>query len=235
MKPVMITNGIKWRIFAAIMCLVGYSTLADAQNVTISPNTGKLIAAFTGYSSQDIIETGFIQGYGAMWRHNQLPLTMTVADDSELTDNGLLATHADNIKYYDVPTGTTTIKRLIAINTGSCYMTLSMPKGYKFTGYKVVVSNNLTSDVLKYDKTLFKQDENWYFCETDKSFSTEFQKQDLGTNPNSNDYTIQRTSTNMSNILYFVFKGNVSKPNQNYGAICFKSIEVTFAPDHLCL
>ena len=50
---------------------------ANAQNVFVSPQTGKLIAALT--SSQEV---GFEKGWNSFWKHDQLPLTITVAGDT---------------------------------------------------------------------------------------------------------------------------------------------------------
>lgn len=56
----------------------------SAQNVTISPSTGNLIAALTGNYGSGTTEIGFENGWSAMWRHEQLPLTLTVADQGKL-------------------------------------------------------------------------------------------------------------------------------------------------------
>jgi predicted lipoprotein with Yx(FWY)xxD motif len=220
MKKVVITNQIGWRILFAILCLVGYCSSIDAQNVTISPTSGKLIAAYTSSN-----EVGFIDGYSSMWRHNQLPLTMTVADKSGLTANGLLQTHADNLRVYE--------NKLINMSTGNSYMVLSLPKGYRFTSYKFVITNNLTSAVTTNYASQYGNENNWYFCETDKTYGTNYRQVDLGRYVSDTEFTVTRTSTgkgDMSNLLYFVFKGNTAGKG-HFGAISYKSIEVTFAPD----
>ncbi|MCI6075480.1 MAG: hypothetical protein MR712_08880, partial [Bacteroidales bacterium] len=53
---------------------------AYGQNVTISPSSGHLIAALT-YEN----EVGFENGWSALWRHKQLPLTLHVSDKPDLT------------------------------------------------------------------------------------------------------------------------------------------------------
>ena len=65
---------------------------ANAQNVFVSPQTGKLIAALTRSE-----EFGFENGWNSLWKHDQLPLTITVADDANLTEAGNLKTPAANI------------------------------------------------------------------------------------------------------------------------------------------
>lgn len=66
---------------------------AYGQNVTISPSTGHLIAALT-YEN----EVGFQNGWSALWRHQQLPLTLHVSDKPELTSSGVLKDPAGNIR-----------------------------------------------------------------------------------------------------------------------------------------
>ena len=67
-------------------------TQAVAQNVTISPTTGKLVAGLTKEG-----EVGFQNGASSLWRHEQLPLTMLLSDDSELTASGQLKVPAGDI------------------------------------------------------------------------------------------------------------------------------------------
>lgn len=64
------------------------------QNVTVSEKTGSMICSQTSYAGQ-ITETGFAAGGFATWKHFQLPLTMTTADFTDLTQNGQLVTHAN--------------------------------------------------------------------------------------------------------------------------------------------
>jgi hypothetical protein len=229
MKRAMITNKFKGCFLATIMCLA-WNALADAQNVTISPTSGKLIAALTG-ESNGATEVGFIDGYASMWRHNQLPLTMTVADEPDLTESGLLSNHACDIKVYN--------NKIIDCSTGSCYLVLSLPKGYRFTGYKFVIKNNLGNDITTFFSSN-SQDQDWYFNEMDKSYSSikntvTIPQTSHGTSSTSS-FTLQRTSTgkgDMSNLLYLVFRGNKTSSSGigAFGAISFESIEINFAAD----
>jgi hypothetical protein len=186
-----------------------------AQNVTISPKTGKLIAAS---STND--EVGFERGFSSMWLHNQLPLAFTTADESTLTSSGLLSVHANNIIEADA-------NCLDIIGTTNAYFTLSLPRGYRFTGYKMVL-------VDKYPTTAFhgwkglKRD-GWTFSEQDKTFTNNYGTGTTisipsGDTPTNQEYTISRTSTGMNNILYFHLKGggkrlsccSICKINRNY-------------------
>ena len=67
-------------------------TQAVAQNVTISPTTGKLVAGLT-YEG----ELGFERGWSSLWRHEQLPLTLTVSDKGDISESGVLTDPAGDI------------------------------------------------------------------------------------------------------------------------------------------
>lgn len=61
----------KWLLFATALLLRAPS---EAQNVFVTPQTGKMIAA----KSYDD-EAGHKNGWNSLWRHNQLPITINVA------------------------------------------------------------------------------------------------------------------------------------------------------------
>lgn len=181
------------------LCLLAYFTPVGAQNVTISPSTGKLIAAVT-YPT----EIGFQNGWSSMWRHDQLPLTFTVSDDNLLTQGGEIANPAGNIVIREGK---------LVVGGGKprdLYMVISLPKGYRITGYRMVVLNNLNGenvsglDYGRITKTLYETgrdfNENQYKAKTDAMGSA---------NEPNKDYVLARTSqttTDMSNQLYFKMK-----------------------------
>lgn len=72
--------GVLWACLSSL-----YGLNAFGQNVTISPSSGSLIAALT-YEN----EVGFQNGWSALWRHQQLPLTLHVSDKPDLTPSGVL-------------------------------------------------------------------------------------------------------------------------------------------------
>ena len=81
-------------ILLLIGCITALSALpAYGQDVTISPSSGHLIAALT-YEN----EVGFENGWSALWRHNQLPLSLHVSDKPDLTASGVLKDPAGNIR-----------------------------------------------------------------------------------------------------------------------------------------
>ena len=67
---------------------------AAAQNVTISPQNGSMIAALTASSSTT--QLGYRIGAFGTWRHNQLSLTMTGSNYTELTEDKQLASHSNH-------------------------------------------------------------------------------------------------------------------------------------------
>jgi hypothetical protein len=218
-KKLMKSSVLKYALLSALGMFLFCPSLR-AQNVTISPKTGKLIAAS---STND--EVGFERGFSSMWLHNQLPLAFTTADESTLTSSGLLSVHANNIIEADA-------NCLDIIGTTNAYFTLSLPRGYRFTGYKMVL-------VDKYPTTAFhgwkglKRD-GWTFSEQDKTFTNNYGTGTTisipsGDTPTNQEYTISRTSTGMNNILYFHLKGG----EKGYPAALYvKSIEITFECDN---
>ena len=68
--------------YAVFLLFIVLCLTMQAQNVTISPASGKLVAGLTSGN-----EIGFSSGWNSLWRHNQLPLTLTVCNVLELVDN----------------------------------------------------------------------------------------------------------------------------------------------------
>ena len=127
----------KGMVAVAALLVCAFSMQTKAQNVTVSPSTGSLIAALTTGS-----ESGFEAGYSAMWRHEQLPLTFTVSDFCNLTEGGEFVQPAGNM---------TANGNYLVVDGGSSpdsYMCLSLPKGYRFTGYTIVLANNLVGQTV---------------------------------------------------------------------------------------
>jgi hypothetical protein len=216
------------KTFFLIILMLCQISLVDlyAQNVTVSPKTGKLISALTESSD----EIGFQSGFSAMWRHNQLPLSFITADEGTLTSNGSLAVQACNFVVRN--------DKLVDVAlAGSGYNILTLPKGYRFTGYKIVMKNNLEGVMLGSHKVHHTGAE-WKMMETSSTFdrTNPIKSVSLGTtNSGDQEYVLERTSNDMGNILYFRMEGNYSNGNyysyDYHTAIEYESIEVTFAPD----
>lgn len=201
-------------LMTMLALLASFHATLLAQTVNISPKTGNVISAVSTSGENHL------DGYGGAWLHNQIPLTWLTADENTLTDAGLLKTHANNIS-------AKTDKFVICggkPNDG--YFTLSLPKGYRFTGYKMVLTNNVTSA----DCSLSLGRGNYTMFEKSARFGSTIVSTNLGQHNTSNntEYTLQRTSTSasdMGNILYFQL-GRGS--DDTYVAVYVKSFEITF-------
>ena len=216
----------KWQhpvlIILAGCFAVLFGPRAYGQNVTISPSSGHLIAALT-YEN----EVGFQNGWSALWRHNQLPLSLHVSDKPDLTASGVLKDPAGNIRL-------DTERNLYVLMGGSSvttHMSFSLPKGFRFTGYRMVLLNDMNGkknyggfDLKAINKRMY---------ETNSSFSINSPLASTAVMSGDNDskeYVIERTSktaSDMGNNLYFYFW---RASNALYGAT-IKSIELYFTAE----
>lgn len=200
-KNILRTMTIRGFLTAILFVPSAFSTPAGGQNVTVSERTGSMICSQTSYSGAT--ETGFAAGGFATWKHFQLPLTMTVADNTDLTANGQLAIHANNLYNAGVGNGI----QMLGGQRKDGYMTLALPNGYRFTSYKIIVQNNVTSFGTGGKALPIPHSQNFYFGETDRQF--DFKSgyyQDLGRTVSQTEYTVERTSMvagDMGNVLYF--------------------------------
>ncbi|WP_274947226.1 hypothetical protein [Hoylesella shahii] len=205
--------------------LIGWGSLPlSAQNATVSPQLGNLLAAYTHQSN----EFGFEGGYGSYWQHNQLPITVTCSDFPTLSKDGVLRNHTGNFLYYK-PVGSKTDKEkfLFVTCTAPTYLSIAMPKGYNITSYKIVIHDGLTpQDTValnpRMPKLPFARAINWKFGEVDKSHIRENKEEkgqyidpvfrrneyvEINKDTPGLRYTIHREG-NLGNILYFCFSGN---------------------------
>ena len=245
----------KAKLFMMLALLVmGVSNLF-AQDVTISPSTGTLMAASTQNS-----EVGSEKGYSSTWKHKQLPLTVTVSDFCNLTDGGELLNPAGNMILHNGK---------ITFGSGpniDCYMTISLPKGFKFTGYEIVLANDIGNatigdlDVENQRKIFYETDDLSYRAKkTDMSYTgaddyLNFQTivNDINTNPHylavagkkvgnttynvmldskesgeDNYYVISRRATDMGNHLYF----RLSHASKEYFQVSIVSAKIYFTAE----
>ena len=209
-------GGILW---ACLFSLYGLS--AFGQNVTISPSSGNLIAALT-YDN----EVGFENGWSALWRHQQLPLTLHVSDKPDLTLSGVLKDPAGNIRL----DANRNLYVLMGGTSVTTHLSISLPKGFRFTGYRMVLLNDMNGK--NYGGfTLQGIQKRMY--ETGKSFdynSPLASTAVMGGNNSTQEYVIERTSkteTDMGHKLYFYFW---REKNAFYGAT-LKSIELYFTAE----
>lgn len=167
---------------AATAVLLTVGMAAAAQTVSISPKTGNVISA-ASYGTES-----HVKNYGGVWIHNQLPMTLITSDETTITAAGLMMVHANNVSAMDD-------KLTFISGQGDIvnYMSLSLPKGYRFTSYKMVINSNDASVVAT---TLKEMDASFTTVHTSVSIKQK----------GSKGVTMQRTSMNnsdMGNILYF--------------------------------
>lgn len=211
------------KILTLFFVLFALCLTTHAQNVTISPSSGKLVAGLT-YEG----EIGFQHGWSSLWRHNQLPLTLTVSDKNEITESGVLKDPAGDI----ILDGTQNLYVLMSGSpvTTKFHMGISLPKGYRFTGYRIVLLNNVNEkhigglNIAGLSKT---------FYETDKDFNINNYKMKTPTMPAYNEekeYVIERTSTtetDMGNNLYFL----LDHTTRGFYGVTLKSCELYFTAE----
>lgn len=167
---------------AATAVLLTVGMAAAAQTVSISPKTGNVISA-ASYSGES-----HLRDFGGVWVHNQLPMTLVTSDKNDLMESGMMKEHANNVGVVDGCLVFASGAPATTVN----HMSLSLPKGYRFTGYKIVMDYEKDS---KAPST---------FKEMDGTFTKEKQKVVVG--KNATNVSMQRTSlnnTDMGNILYF--------------------------------
>lgn len=209
----------KGRLMLAAIGFLSVFSGANAQNVFVSPQTGKLIAALT--SSQEV---GFENGWNSFWKHDQLPLTITVADDADLTAAGDLKIPAANLNVSQNSEGLI----LMGGQSVDSYMAVTLPKGYRFTGYSITLQNNM--DGKKYANFDFVSMDK-VFYETNDQFSNRSYKAIARINAGDNkEYTIERQSKgaeDMGNHLYFL----LARSSNNYYGVTIKSFEIFFTTD----
>lgn len=167
---------------AATAVLLTVGMAAAAQTVSISPKTGNVISA-ASYGTESHVEN-----FGGVWVHNQLPMTLITSDEATITAAGLMKVHANNVSAMGDK-----LTFISGQNDIVNHMSLSLPKGYRFTSYKMVINSNDDSKVAT------------NLREMDASFTTEYESVSIA-KTGSKRVTMQRTSMNnsdMGNILYF--------------------------------
>ena len=168
---------------AATTVLLTVGMAAAAQTVSISPKTGNVISAVS-YSSES-----HLPNFGGVWVHNQLPMTLVTSDKSDLMESGMMKEHANNVAVLD---GCLVFASGENIDTHN-HMSLSLPKGYRFTSYKIVMDYDEDNSALT----------SW-FKEMDGTFTKS--NTEVKVSKGETGKILQRTSlnnTDMGNVLYF--------------------------------
>ena len=190
-----------------VFTLLGFlnTQWASAQDVTIRANNGACVAAVK--KSGTTTDTFFNLGGFATWQHEQLNMVLTVADGTDLTPNGQLDNPANNL--FAAEDGVhMQIAKGQASGANVCYATVSLPKGYRFTGYAIKFSRPANVD--KGDGTAFNSSGTSYFGETDSSFgdwvATSAYKS-IARNSTDSIKREESTANPMGNVLYFKLQG----------------------------
>ena len=208
-----------------LLCVLLAPLTSSAQSVTVGPESGNLIAALSESSS----EIGFQRGWRAMWRHEQLPLNLVTGDNPDLTVGGELKIPAGNMNYRT--TGGVEQLLLIGGSVDDSYFVLSLPKGYRFKGYKIELLNNMNGVTYA----------NFTFNRATKTFvehSGDFNGTIVATtgemarnNETTKVYTLERnslTADDMGNQLYFHL---VRGSSDAFCAVTVKSFTVYFTAE----
>ncbi len=213
-----------------------WGTQSNAQNVTISPQNGSMICALTDTGAGEATQAGFAAGGFGTWIHEQLSLSMTGSNYNTMTDDGFLASHSnhfitgDKCQFSPADNTRTPENYIVAdwgggnLNTG--YITISLPKGYRFTSYTF----NISHDVSKFGSANFTITQNTpvYMSETDPNshFATNVNTVQLdASSATVKEFT--RTGNDMGNVLYF----KTYAQSNGYYAVTFRHIELTFTAD----
>ena len=198
-----------------------------AQDVVVSPETGKFVAALTTGN-----EVGFERGWSSLWRHDQLPLSLTVADDDKLNSGGEFSNPAGNLLKKDGGT--------FYISGGAPYdgyIILSMPKGYRITSYEIVLVNDNVGqeiqglDIAKITKSFYETGSNFRYQNPKATATAPDGNTVMKSYAENTEYTIKRTATSkddMGDHLYFT----IHHEDEGFFALTVKSFQITFAADN---
>ena len=203
---------------------------ASAQNVTIRSNNGSTIAAV----KEGDTDTFFGCGGFATWQHEQLNMVLTVSDGTRLTPSGQLDNPANNL-FSDGTMMQVAKGRSSTANV--CYITVSLPSGYRFTQYIVKFSKpgQVTKGSGNGAITFNTANESSEFGETNSTFtsympasSDEFPTYASVSRGGSAEI-ISRTEQNgdMGNVLYF----RLQNPSDSRAIITLESAEFFFTSE----
>ena len=202
-----------------LMLLAG--TNAMAQNVTIKATNGSTIPARKNGGAFD---TFFRLGGFATWQHEQLSMVLTVSDGTKLTQNGQLDNPANNLfkngNYIQIGKGQVS-------NANVCYVSLSLPKGFRFTGYTIKFTKPRNAQGQEFN-TGNNNTEQSTFGETNSTFSDYITEASIYIGGSGKEITRnEKDGSSFSNILYFKLEG----PSDSRALIQLESAEFFFTAE----
>ncbi len=205
-------------ICLVLMAMLLSSVGVKAQNVTVKSTNGNTLPAVKGQGVEDAF---YSLGGFALWKHNQLNLTMTTADsDGASMSNGQFTNPANNI----FKASGQEALRLGSGNGLDCYMAFSLPKGYRFTGYTIVFRRNINlGDGGNGQASFGETTESWAW------YSGDTHKTGLQYSSSAARQTINRGSTSaddMGNVLYFKLTNSSGR-----SFITLESVELFFTAE----
>ena len=123
-------------LIAMLMTSIG----VKAQTVHIGLDNGSLL---TGVATQGN-DSGWEQGFSTLWRHEQLSLSMMASDRDKLEDSGEVGYPSNVYAKHSVVSHNDNDKQFCIIGgRRPSFIVVSLPKGYRITGYTIVLSNDL--------------------------------------------------------------------------------------------
>ena len=190
-----------------LLLLVVGVTNTLAQNVTVHPGNGSMLPALKAGEE----DTFFGWNGFATWKHEQLSLTLTTgdSDNNSGTDaDGQLARPANDI----FKSADGTCLQIGKGNSLNTYLTVSLPKGYRFTGYtikfhRISSPNGASGSVNNYngDINFGETNDAFGYRSTTPTSANNITPYSGNIGQNRTDtLTIGRTSTDMENVLYFM-------------------------------
>ena len=204
------------KITLALLSLLLVPLGMMAQNVTVHPGNGSMLPALK--AGQE--DTFFGWNGFATWKHEQLSLTLTTgdSDNNSGTDaDGQLARPANDI--FKSADGT-----CLQIGKGNylnTYLTVSLPKGYRFTGYTIQFHRIPSPNGKPSNEGAEEYTGSIAFGEINNAFGWRSTINTTESNittyrggigqGTTTKYTIGRTSqtaTDMENVLYFMLYNN---------------------------
>ena len=128
------------KLLFALLSLLLLPLGLSAQTVHIGLDNGSMV---TGYGPGN--DSGWEQGFATTWRHEQLSLSMMASDRDKLKESGEIGYPSNVFAKHRVVNGNNDKDGQICIIGGRrpSFIVVSLPKGYRITGYTIVLSNDL--------------------------------------------------------------------------------------------
>ena len=183
----------------ALLSLLMVPLAMMAQDVTIRANNGACVAAVKNGGQTD---TFFNLGGFATWQHEQLNMVLTVSDGTALTPNGQLDNPANNL--FKSSDGVhMQLAHGQVNNANTCYATLSLPSGYRFTGYVIEFTKPRNAQNSQFN-TGNANTAPTTFGETNSTFANYTTSATIRINGTSQTIQREESAANpMGNVLYF--------------------------------